>query len=179
MKYFAYGSNTLVDRLVERVPSARPIGPAVLFHHRIMWHKLGTDGSGKCDIIESAETNSRVWGVLYEFDDKEMILLDRAESFGYGYEQKPVIVYVDERSHEAFAYYAIQTNPLLRPFHWYKDFVISGAEQNGLPLSYLNELNAVESIEDPNRNRGHRNRMLLENNNNSYGKQLIEKIGEH
>ena len=63
---FAYGSNMLLARIRERVPSARPLGVAVLRGHRLFWHKAGRDGSGKCDVVESNDTDAAVFGVLYE-----------------------------------------------------------------------------------------------------------------
>jgi gamma-glutamylcyclotransferase len=53
MLYFAYGSNMLTERLKARVPSTRPISPAILSDYDLRFHKRSTDKSGKCDIIKS------------------------------------------------------------------------------------------------------------------------------
>lgn len=68
MKYFAYGSNMLHQRLKKRVHSAVPLGKARLCKHHLAWHKISTDGSGKCDIVEDPEQNYYVWGVLYDIN---------------------------------------------------------------------------------------------------------------
>ena len=53
----------LSARLRQRVPGARLIGAATLRGHALRWHKVATDGSGKCDIV-AAEPGSVVHGVL-------------------------------------------------------------------------------------------------------------------
>lgn len=58
---FAYGSNMLVARLTERVPSARPIGIGQLKGHVLRWHKRSKDGSGKCDIEITESDADSVW----------------------------------------------------------------------------------------------------------------------
>ena len=50
VRYFAYSSNMLTDRLRERVPSATAIGIGQLAGHSLRWDKRSErDGSGKCD----------------------------------------------------------------------------------------------------------------------------------
>lgn len=56
MKYFAYGSNMSLLRLWQRVPSAVRIGVFTLQGHQLRFHKLGKDGSGKCDAYQTNNT---------------------------------------------------------------------------------------------------------------------------
>ena len=49
MKYFAYGSNLLHQRLQARTPSARPLFTGTLTEHDLRFHKIGDDNSGKAD----------------------------------------------------------------------------------------------------------------------------------
>ena len=86
MNYFAYGSNLLTRRLRARVPSARPLGPALLKGHRLAWHKISRDGSGKCDI--TPDPGGTVWGVVFEIDPQKKCGLDRTEALGFGYDVK-------------------------------------------------------------------------------------------
>ena len=49
MLYFAYGSNLSSARMAARVPSARVVARAQLPGHALRFHKVGRDGSAKCD----------------------------------------------------------------------------------------------------------------------------------
>ena len=49
----------------------------------------------------------------------------------------------------AWMYYATRINNSLKPFHWYKDHVLIGARENGLPADYIAQIEAVESLDDP------------------------------
>ena len=70
MHYFAYGSNMLTRRLaaVDRAPSARPIAIGTLPGRRLRFHKIGLDGSGKCDAALTGKDSDRIYGVLFELD---------------------------------------------------------------------------------------------------------------
>ena len=89
--YFAYGSNMSLKRLRKRIGSAAPIGRGVLRCHRLAFHKVSKDKSGKCDIPPATDCDV-VWGRLYHIDDRDKGRLDRYEGVGYGYEKKCVTV---------------------------------------------------------------------------------------
>ena len=64
---------------------------------------------------------------------------------------------------EAFAYVA---NPELldesvRPYRWYKGFVVTGAEQHGFPEEYRRVLEAVDELEDTDESRHAREWQVL------------------
>ena len=69
MRYFAYGSNLLTRRLTDplRAPSAVARGIATVSGCVMRFHKIGTDGSGKCTLIGTGDDADVVYGVLYEF----------------------------------------------------------------------------------------------------------------
>jgi hypothetical protein len=75
LKYFAYGSNMLTERLRRRVPSTKPIGPARLDGFELRFHKRGADGSAKCDVVAGGDGS--VHGVLFKICAEERYLLDR------------------------------------------------------------------------------------------------------
>ena len=75
LRYFAYGSNLSTPRLRGRVPSACKLGVATLAAHRLVFHKLGRDGSAKCDALYTGRQEDIVRGVVFE-----MPLRDRAKS---------------------------------------------------------------------------------------------------
>ena len=143
-RYFGYGSNMSTERLRARVPSARARGRGRLLHHTLRWHKLGRDGSGKCD-IEPTDTRNVVWGVLYDVAWSEKPALDAAEGLGTGYFEKEVRIVTDDGECLALTYHANpdRIDSALRPRDWYKDHVVRGASEHGLPADYIRKLEQV------------------------------------
>lgn len=153
MKYFAYGSNMSLQRLQQRVPSAVPIGVFSLPKHRLVFHKLSTDGSAKCDAYSTEDPNDLVFGRLYEIDEAEKPNLDRAEGLGYGYEEKIIKVFNAKESFKTVTYYATKLNNTLKPFTWYKQHVLIGAQEANLPTAYIYTIKAAPAIEDHDKER--------------------------
>ncbi len=149
MLYFAYGSNMSFKRLAARTPSASLHGVAALPGYRLKFHKSGRDGSAKCDVVASAENQSAVHGVIYRISRTDKAELDKFEGLGRGYDET-VITLVDhnEQSVDVNLYIATHTDPLLKPYHWYKQHVLVGAIENGLPTNYIRQIEQVESIAD-------------------------------
>ena len=149
-RYFAYGSNLSSGRLRARAPSAVSLGRARLPHHALRWHKLGRDGSGKCNIeFTGAESPDVVWGVLYRIDRRDKPGLDRAEGLGVGYDEDTVDIHTDWGCCRALTYKARpdKIDPALRPLAWYKAHVQEGASEHGLPEEYVERVAAV-AVED-------------------------------
>ena len=154
MYYFAYGSNMSSRRLCQRVPSARAVTVATLDRHQLKFHKVSKDGSAKCDAFKTEDANDSVYGVVFEIHPDEKIHLDRAEGLGVGYDIKQVTIKSRHgASFEAFTYYAIDIHNDLLPYHWYKDHVIIGAREHGLPHFYVEKIHAIESSHDPDTER--------------------------
>lgn len=151
MRYFAYGSNMSHARLVLRTPSARRLGVAELAGHRLRFHKVGhLDGSGKCDAEPTGLDVDRVIGVVYEIDERDKPLLDHHEGVGEGYEVEQVsVTFTNGTVCSAFVYIATRTDPSIKPFHWYKQHVTRGARENSLPPDYIEMLERVTSVDDP------------------------------
>ncbi|MDX1459036.1 MAG: gamma-glutamylcyclotransferase family protein [Marinobacter sp.] len=149
MLCFCYGSNMSHRRLQARVPSARFVTTAELRAHRLRFHKAAMDGSAKCDAEETGNPEDRVLGVVYEIDDAEKPDLDRHEALGRGYDEKHVELISGKGLLGAWMYYATRINESLYPFHWYKDHVLTGAREHGLPADYVAEIETVISIDDP------------------------------
>ncbi|MDX1589368.1 MAG: gamma-glutamylcyclotransferase family protein [Oleiphilaceae bacterium] len=152
MLCFAYGSNLSLRRLQARLPSARCVAVACLEEHRLVFHKCSErDRSAKCDAWYSGNPRDRVWGMVAEIADKEKPRLDAIEGLGRGYEQKQVIVTTREgEALEAQMYYATAIDDHLRPFDWYKQHVLVGAREHGLPEDYVAGIESVPAMEDPN-----------------------------
>ena len=140
-------------RLKARVPSAKVFGVGVLKDHCLAFHKISTiDGSGKCDIIQSS--SDEVVGVLFEIDEHEKGNLDRYEGLNRGYAEKSMeITCRSGESISAFMYYATHKDQTLKPFSWYLRHILEGAKEADLPGDYIMQLEKVETIKDPDRDR--------------------------
>lgn len=154
MKYFAYGSNMSLSRLRGRVPSAKRLGIFILDEHDLRFHKIGKDGSGKCDAFLTENSEDSVIGALFEINKCEKKALDRAEGLGYGYDEKVVRVHNDAGDFvEATTYYATSIDPSLKPYSWYLNHVTVGAKETNVPEKYLNNIQHIECLEDTDKKR--------------------------
>ena len=155
MKYFAYGSNMLTERLQDRVCSAKNPRPFALRGHRLRFHKKSADCSGKCNIVETSCAGDVVHGVLFEIDDAQMSTLDDYEGVGYGYRRDEITVSLDGTETKVCVYVAEKNaiDDALMPYCWYCDLVLSGAKQHELPRDYIAGLRAIPFTRDPKANR--------------------------
>lgn len=161
MKYFAYGSNMSLPRLTARLSGAKRIDVVTLAKHTLRFHKVSTDGSGKCDAFFTGNPTDCVIGALFEISDKEKDTLDRIEGLGRGYENKVVLLTdAQGKSIETLTYYATITHASLLPYSWYLTHVLYGAEEAAVPADYLGMIKATRSIEDPDRKRDARERAI-------------------
>ena len=161
MKYFAYGSNMSLLRLQERVPSAIRLEIVTLKNHKLRFHMSGVDGSGKCDSFQTNNSKDQVVGALFEINENEKEVLDRAESLGSGYDEK--LVFVQNEAGEVFealTYYAIKIDVSLKPFSWYLNHVIIGAKETKVPADYFAVIQSIECIEDLDENREAKERAM-------------------
>ena len=168
MKYFAYGSNLLTRRLRDpaRAPSAVALGVALVPGFHMRFHKIGTDGSGKCTLIPTGNDADVVYGVLYEFADSDLAGLDREEGVhlgGYARHSLRLRLPNGDTS-EAMTYIAGDPyiDPVCLPFDWYRDLVAAGAREHGLPSTYIRELERTPAVPDPDTPRAAQIRRLLE-----------------
>lgn len=160
MHYFAYGSNMLTGRLARRVPGARPLGAAQLPRHMLRFHKYGTDGSGKCNVVTTGRDQDVVHGVLFDIDERRLPRLHAAE--GPGYEFLHMRVFMQDEPLDAAVYRARTAwlDDALAPYVWYQRFVVAGAREHDLPPDYISNLENVFARRDPNRWRAFKNRWI-------------------
>jgi len=150
MKYLAYGSNMHPIRLKQRTPSAKFYKIISLKGYKLKFHKIGRDGSGKCNIFFTGDVNDTIYGVIYEIDECDIKYLDEAEGLGQGYIKK--FLYIKEIEEEVF-FYSAQNEFIdnsLKPYSWYKALVLEGAKYFRLPSNYIEEIKKVVAVEDPN-----------------------------
>ncbi len=162
--YFAYGSNMLTARLRERMSSCKALGIATLQGRVLRFHKRSVDGSGKCNALATDGEDS-VIGVLFSFDPAERANLDKAEGVGNGYERATVTVINSKgRRRKVLTYLATPDyiDDSLKPYVWYKNLVVVGGTEHGLPPEYIaDHIQSVEAIEDPDEAREVKQRATL------------------
>ena len=133
---------------------------ALLKRHKLSFRKRSQDGSGKADVIPSMSRGARVWGVLYDVDVQGLARLDAGEQ-GYRRRQARVLL-CNGRGVKVWIYVSVrnQRDKSLRPYTWYKRFLVEGAKEHRLPKSYVASLEGIPAIQDPNRERDRRKRNL-------------------
>jgi hypothetical protein len=166
--YFAYGSNMLSRRLCakNRAPSATSEGIGYVEKHRLTFDKLSKgskSSSGKCDMERTGVATDRVWGVLFSILKSEEGALDDAEGLGgEGYRKDTKVrVMTANGTKVATAYIATEKDASVKPYHWYKAFVVAGAVEHALPFAYVEWLRTFESQPDQAAQRRAENEALL------------------
>lgn len=151
--YFAYGANMFSRRIQDVAPSAVAIDVGFVQGRRFTFGKVSRDGSGKSDIEATNNLNDRAYGVLYKINVKEKAALGDAEGVGIGYGEANVQVVTATGNSVAATFVASYKEAVLRPYQWYKAFVIAGALEHGLPVEYVEWLRTFEAQADPHTDR--------------------------
>lgn len=151
MNYFAYGSNMLTTRLVDRVPGASPVAVARVEGRRLAFHKRSSDESGKCDIPKASTPESVVQGVLFDIPEGQIDELDRHEGVGFGYERRVIEVVTEGVVMAAHTYIAMPgyIDASVVPYDWYYCLVVAGAREHGLPAEYIQSIEETAIMVDP------------------------------
>jgi hypothetical protein len=79
---------------------------------------------------------------------------------GHGYE----VVQIDVAAYGAcFVYRALATalDARLKPFAWYRDYVLAGARHHGLPADYIDAIATTPTVHDTDAARDAQNRACL------------------
>lgn len=162
--YFGYGSNMPQARIKSRCPSAEFVGVGRLEGWALKWNKSSKDGSAKCNIEKVA--GEVVYGAVYRILKAEEADLDRHEGVGTGqYKRQSLEIAMNGEEKGAQVY--IGKKPWkgeageLKPYDWYRDHVLNGARERGLPRDYIKK--AIESVAvqpDANIKRGERERAI-------------------
>jgi gamma-glutamylcyclotransferase len=127
-----------------------PGQPAELHGYGLRLNKVGRRNgrqSGKGNVEQCP--GETVWGVLYTIPDHELKVLDEGE--GPGYQRVRLPAESSAGSVDAWVHVAKapSKDPDLRPYSWYKRFIVEGARSHGLPTEYIAKLEAIEAIDDP------------------------------
>ncbi|XP_043088869.1 gamma-glutamylcyclotransferase a [Puntigrus tetrazona] len=146
--YFAFGSNLLKERLQLKNPSA-------VFHcvGRIQDYRLNFGLPGDCTdcawhggvaTIQESQ-GDEVWGVVWRIDRQNLTSLDRQEQVHEGV-YSPLEVKVETKEGPLLCRtYKMNNFRACSPSPQYKKVVCLGAQQNGLPQTYIQNLLALET----------------------------------
>lgn len=147
--YFAYGSNMLPARLINRCRSAKLIGTGIAPNFRLEFSKASKDGSGKATLV--AAPDARLPGVIFEIDDPERVALDQHEGLGFGYRRDEAFVVegiVPQSNFLTNTYLATASDAQLKPFDWYLATIIAGAIHHEIDDVHIKALKGTNFIED-------------------------------
>lgn len=144
MLYFAYGSNMNWSQMQRRCPSARFVNLAELRNYRLAFPlRSKSRGCGTAGAIP--QEGQILWGVVYEIENCEIEVLDRAEDFvpggednSYTREEREVYPAGDGSNPLRVSVYLPipQQNPPL-PTAVYRRLIVEGAKHWGLPAEYI------------------------------------------
>jgi hypothetical protein len=136
---FAYGSNLSTARLAERVGRIEVVGAGSLHEHELRFHKQSKDGSTKADAFFTGSPAHRVLGAVYSLHLESKRKLDEFEGLGAG------------GSVAATVYRARpdRIDTAGRPYDWYREHVLVGAREHGLPAQYVETIESVPVVRDP------------------------------
>jgi hypothetical protein len=122
---FAYGSNMCLGRL--RKYTVMPEDPGIPYRldgYVLRFNKGSTDGSGKANVEPLA--GSAVWGVLYSITQEELKKLNAGEK---GYTPVRITIPTTKGEEQCWMHIADRTVNGLRPYSWYKRFLVEGARR--------------------------------------------------
>lgn len=161
--YFAYGSNLHPLRLIERVPSAKLCGTAMVTGYTLAFHKKGVDSSGKCTIVQTDSNTDGVYGAVFKIAREHQERLDSFESLNKGYLHHQLQIHCMQRVVECFTYIAQEhyIDKTVVPYDWYKLLVVLGASYHGFPEEYIDMLKQQKSQRDCDADRVQRHKDLI------------------
>ena len=147
--YFAYGFNLNFERMKQKCTKPRVLGIARLPGHKIGFYENSVIWDGAVETVVP-DTQSEVWGVLYQLESYDWEQLDNCEDArldGTGeYFHYPVEVLDEENGvREASIYKKARLGEPKLPSTEYLDIIIQGAKEQGLPEFYIAMLESIAS----------------------------------
>ena len=133
--YFAYGSNMLPKRLLERIKKYHTVFQVVLPDHEFIYNKKSIDGTAKANV--KSNDGKEVHGVCFEIDEDDFAVLKKYEG---GYDQRNIVVTTKNGNKtKAVTYISASIDASLVASAEYKSMVVNGAKHWGLSESYISE----------------------------------------
>ncbi|MGQ9707026.1 MAG: gamma-glutamylcyclotransferase family protein [bacterium] len=163
---FSYGSNMNIkdmkgwlksykfkeiDNLIDEMKTTGTI--AVLRNHRIVFNHISRGrGGGTCNFEEC--DGDDIYGVAYHISERFIEVLDKKEGYPTSHTRELFQIALlkgknNEEYVSAWIYYATpdKINKTLRPTKRYKNVVITGARNWGLPPEYIKKLENISTLD--------------------------------
>lgn len=149
MYYFAYASNMNKAQMAARCSRPRLIEPAKLSNYRLAFFGYSKTWDSALETLLDFPGHD-VWGLLYELSSADMESLDgyqdaRMDGAGAYFHYPSRAFAADGTSYSIRFYKKDYLGEVQLPSTEYLDFIIKGAEEGGLPASYVKELRVMPS----------------------------------
>lgn len=145
--YFAYGSNMASSQMADRCPGAACLGIARLPGYRLAFDAWSNRRGGLvADVLPAP--GSDVWGVLWQVTEEHAEALDRYEGVARGqYRRESVRVESPAgETIDAFAYVICSPGDDGPTTDAYRDILLEGAREHGLPPDWVKAIEAVPTL---------------------------------
>jgi hypothetical protein len=164
VNYFAYGSNLHPYRLKARISLTDQFHIAKLEGATLTFNKPADDGSAKANIRFTDNTDSIVYGVLYELpkDAWGEIRKLEVEKFGYKDINIEVITNSEKIAARTFFYDGVYCTHKVKPYTWYLNLILAGAKYHKFPKAYIKAIEDNITIVDINESRTKKTNRLLD-----------------
>jgi len=137
MYYFAYGSNMNFAEMKKRAQDSKYLKRVKLEGYKIIYDGYSLNRKGAvANIIKNM--GSTVWGALFEVDDECLQSLDRYEGYPKSYQRKSLAVQDDQGNKYSAIVYLRKPLTKGKPSDKYREIVLQGARNCGLPEEYIN-----------------------------------------
>ncbi len=136
MKYFAFGSNMNLDQMKKRCPGSTFLTSATLEDFRFVYDGKSDRWGGAVGNIVPSEGES-VKGALFEINDGDLLSLDQYEGFPNRYKRRELPVKSTDNMKIMAILYFRDNESVGSPSEAYKETVISGARECGIPEDYI------------------------------------------
>ena len=143
MKYFAYGSNMDKDRMASRNINFTSRQFAILEGYNLLFNKKSKEGVAAN--IEKSDTDF-IEGILYEFPDEEILILDKYEGYPREYNRIKITVKdINENLIEVVIYIAQPDKIVngLHPTKEYINFLLAGKDI--LSPQYIDKIKKIKT----------------------------------
>ena len=141
------------------MPSARLLGTCLLSGYELKFDKVGMkDGSAKCNVVSGEQG---VYLAIFQIQECERSKLDRYEGLGQGYNS---IEFETDGFGQCSSYIADSSavDQSLMPMDWYKEMVLLGSLANKFPGQYVQAIESVSAIRDPDEGRARQQWRIVE-----------------
>lgn len=144
--YFAYGANLDPKRFEKYGMNARAIGPARLDDYALKF-TLPCEYVGKGYASVEPDSGKTVWGILYQLDWYDFLLLDAMEYVFLNHYRKIEVEVVtkDGAREKAIVLRTGFPTEGLVPSSEYKKMILEAAKKHGFPEDYLRQIETVHS----------------------------------